>query len=94
LPASTNAVRSSNAWLLWPYSGKWPDDGEIDLAEDEGGDRAETTASLLFKNPAGQPDGLPQDRISPALDFSNWHTIGVEWTPTSVRYTLDGAYWG
>jgi beta-glucanase (GH16 family) len=82
------------AWLLWPYSGKWPDDGEIDFAEDEGGSRTTTTASLLYKNALGLSDALPKDRISPTPDFSGWHRIGVEWTPTSVRYTLDGAYWG
>ncbi|UQX87869.1 glycoside hydrolase family 16 protein [Jatrophihabitans telluris] len=82
------------AWLLWPYSGKWPDDGEIDFAEDEGGSRSTTTAALLFKNSAGHADALAKDRVSPAVDFSGWHRIGVEWTPTSVRYTLDGSYWG
>ncbi len=82
------------AWLLWPYSGKWPDDGEIDFAEDEGGNRAQTTASLLFKNASGNADALPQDRINPVGGMSAWHTIGVEWTPTAVRYTMDGQYWG
>jgi hypothetical protein len=82
------------AWLLWPYSGKWPDDGEIDFAEDEGGDRTKTTASLLFKNALGQADALPKDYDYPTPDLSGWHRIGVEWTPTSVRYTMDGQYWG
>jgi beta-glucanase (GH16 family) len=23
-------------------------------------------------------------------DYRRWHTIGLQWTPTSLRYTLDG----
>ena len=35
------------AWLLWPYSNSWPNDGEIDFAEDEGGSRSSTVASVI-----------------------------------------------
>jgi beta-glucanase (GH16 family) len=27
-------------------------------------------------------------------DFSQWHTVGVEWTKGKVVYTLDGKAWG
>ena len=26
-------------------------------------------------------------------DFTKWHTIGVEWTPKLLKYTLDGKIW-
>jgi hypothetical protein len=82
------------AWLLWPYSGQWPKGGEIDFAEDEGGNRATTTASLLYRNSAMQADALKKDYDSPQGGFSHWHVVGVEWTPKAVRYTIDGHYWG
>ena len=71
--------------LLWPSSGGWPP--EIDFAEDGGGNRSETTATLHY----GESDS--QVARSVKADFSVWHTVGVEWTPGRVVYTLDGAAW-
>jgi len=82
------------AWMLWPYSNRWPQDGEIDFAEDEGGNRKLTTASLSYAGSSGQRLTAPQDYATPAGGMSAWHVVGVEWTPTSVRYTMDGAHWG
>ena len=82
------------AWLLWPFSDKWPAGGEVDFAEDEGGDRALTTATLIYAAPDGSDTHLPQDYATPTPNFSAWHEIGLEWTPKSIRYTLDGQYWG
>jgi hypothetical protein len=71
--------------LLWPSSGGWPP--EIDFAEDGGGNRSETTATLHY----GASDA--QVARSVRADFSVWHTVGVEWTPGRLVYTLDGAVW-
>ena len=73
--------------LLWPASGKWPVDGEIDFAEDGGADRQSTAATLHY--------GASNSQIAHGLnaDFTKWHTIGVEWTPGKLVYTLDGAAW-
>ena len=87
--------------LLWPVSGNWPTDGEVDFAEDQGGDRATTIASLLYPAESrfqvpGEPTkaAATSQRIMPPGGVTQWHTLGVEWTPTSIRYTLDGHYWG
>jgi hypothetical protein len=71
--------------LLWPSNGGWPP--EIDFAEDGGGNRSNTSATLHY--------GSANDQVqrSVAADFSQWHTIGVEWTPGHLVYTLDGAVW-
>jgi hypothetical protein len=71
--------------LLWPSGGGWPP--EIDFAEDGGGNRSTTSATLHY--------GSANDQVqrSVATDFSQWHTIGVEWTPGHLVYTLDGAVW-
>ncbi len=72
--------------LLWPSGGGWPP--EIDFAEDGGGNRSDTSATLHY----GAGDQQIQRTIS--ADFSQWHTIGVEWTAGTLTYTLDGAVWG
>jgi beta-glucanase (GH16 family) len=82
------------AWMLWPYNNQWPGGGEVDFAEDEGGNRAVTTATTLFAARGGQPAHFPQDHARPVGGFSSWHVLGVVWTPKSIRYTLDGHYWG
>jgi beta-glucanase (GH16 family) len=71
--------------LLWPSDGGWPP--EIDFVEDGGGNRTDTSATLHY----GSSDNQVQRSVS--ADFSQWHTIGVEWTPGTLTYTLDGAVW-
>jgi len=70
--------------LLWPDQG-WPP--EIDFAEDAGGDRSTTSATLHY----GPNNSQIQKQRS--ADFSQWHTLGVEWTAGKLVYTLDGAAW-
>ena len=71
--------------LLWPSDEPWPP--EIDFAEDGGGNRTKTTATLHY----GADNS--QIQASVVADFSQWHTVGVEWTPGHLAYTLDGAVW-
>jgi beta-glucanase (GH16 family) len=71
--------------LLWPSR-----DGshaEIDFAENGGGKRDHMSATVHFD--AG--DGQVQRSV--VADFTRWHTIGVEWTPRRLAYTLDGKVW-
>lgn len=72
--------------LLWPDNGGWPP--EIDFFEDGGGDRQSTQATLHFE-PTNEM--IWRDTTG---DFTQWHTLGVEWTPGRVDYTKDGAVWG
>ena len=73
------------AILLWPSNNTWPP--EIDFAEDGGGARQLSTATVHF-NP-----GDDQLQRAVRADFTKWHTMGVEWTPDSLRYTIDGEVW-
>jgi beta-glucanase (GH16 family) len=73
------------AWLLWPDSGDWPSDGEIDLAE---GNLDGTICSVL--HPQGSTSGSDRDAYCTSADYSSWHTSVVEWTPSSVSFFLDG----
>lgn len=78
----------SNIALLWPVASVWPP--EIDFYEDHGGTRS-TFVATLHGGPNGSDSAIVQHRR--ALDGTQWHTVGVEWTPTSITYTVDGATW-
>jgi hypothetical protein len=77
--------------LLWPAGPDivWPRDGELDFAEDYTGGRKLSAFSHF-------DDGGHQftSHSSPSgISGADWHTWGVEWTATSVKYTLDGTVW-
>ena len=72
--------------LLWPATNTWPP--EVDFYEDAGGNRASTSATLHY--------GLTNEQIQRGLsgvDFSQWHTLGVQWLPGHLTYYLDGKAW-
>ena len=88
----------SDIFLLWPANDQWPP--EIDVYEDMG-NRSRTVATLfdtvgnLCGSPAnyqcllnhtqgnGENDGV-------ANTDTEWHTYGVEWTPSGVSWLIDG----
>ena len=43
------------------------------------------------------PDGNSSCCVVPSptqnSDGTTWHTYGVQWTPTSMTYTIDGRVW-
>ena len=73
--------------LLWPTADHWPP--EIDFAEHGGESRARghMTATLHYD----ADDKIIQHTVE--ADFTRWHTMGVEWTPGRLVYTLDGRPW-
>jgi beta-glucanase (GH16 family) len=72
------------ALLLWPLDNQQPP--EIDIAEDNGRDRR-----FLYGN-VHPTVGVPiENRIEG--DFTQWHTVGLEWKPGSIVFTLDGQVW-
>lgn len=80
------------AALLWPSNGTWPVDGEIDFAEDGGGDRSGTSATTHYAGPDGSGHYIVQRSLK--VDMSQWQNVGVEWTPGKLAYTLNGQKWG
>jgi beta-glucanase (GH16 family) len=76
------------ALLLWPSGGGWPTAGEIDFAEDGDGTRRGTAGTVHH----GADNQQVHRTVS--ADFSTWQTVGVEWTPGKVVYTLNGKAWG
>ncbi len=88
----------SDIFLLWPANNQWPP--EIDIYEDGGG-RSSTSASMYntvgnlcgssptpqcldtYEQSNGQSGGVSNDD-------TQWHTYGVEWTPSGVTWFIDG----
>lgn len=72
-----------HAMILWPVTG-WPP--EVDFSEAEGPEgRTMATAHWGTAN--------DQQHAFADVDMRQWHTYGVEWTPSVLRYTLDGRVW-
>lgn len=71
------------AILLWPNSGKWPEDGELDIAEFPGSNRSLLQTTVHY--------GTTNRKIMKFThgDFAAWHTYSVVWRPTAVTYLVD-----
>ena len=85
------AVGFKTAWLLWPETETWPEDGEIDFPE---GNLNEKICAFTHYQDATIEDinnGVRhQDSFCSSHYFSQWHTATIERTPTYLRYILDG----
>ncbi|HEY5091668.1 MAG TPA: glycoside hydrolase family 16 protein [Acidimicrobiales bacterium] len=77
----------TNVELLWPTSG-WPP--EIDFNETSGVTSGSSATTIWAIN--GSNRSQIQSTIN--IDMTQWHTWGVIWTPTSLKYTVDGRVWG
>jgi beta-glucanase (GH16 family) len=80
-------VGISHALVLWPSNQVWPP--EVDFSEDNATDQKTNYATLHYGT-AGSPLDVSSHL---AVDLTQWHTWGVEWTPGSIVYTLDGKTW-
>jgi len=73
------------AFLLWPDSEIWPEDGEIDFPE--GGLNGTIGASMHYMGGTS----LGQQDIYPTGDtYTGWNTAVIEWTPQVCRFILNG----
>ena len=54
------------------------------------GTNTTTVAASYWKNSSGVGQSATQDL---KLDTSTWHTVGVDWTPGLLSYTVDGVPW-
>lgn len=74
------------AWLLWPQSGIWPRDGEIDFPE---GDLDTVIQGYMHRQ--GATTGGDQASTSTAAKYTDWHTGILEWRAgVSCKFILDG----
>jgi hypothetical protein len=73
------------AFLLWPDSENWPQDGEIDFPDGELGGPVGA-----FMHYQGGSSGSDQDAYVSNYTFSGWHTYTMQWAPGYVKFMIDG----
>ncbi|MFC4949413.1 family 16 glycosylhydrolase [Pseudonocardia sp. GCM10023141] len=73
-----------SAILLWPDSGKWPDDGEVDIMEVPSENR-DLAHFVLHWGSTNQING----NAVPG-NYTQWHTFAVEWLPDRITWYVDG----
>ncbi|MBO0832583.1 MAG: family 16 glycosylhydrolase, partial [Actinobacteria bacterium] len=78
-------LQMSDIALLWPSSNTWPP--EIDFYEDEGGSRTHYDATV---HPGPTGDNSRQVHNLLNSNATQWHVYGVQWTPTTITFTVDG----
>jgi hypothetical protein len=78
---ATSTSGWKTAWLWWPKTWKWT--AEIDGPE--GGLNGTIGAFNHWPNNTSQ-----QDAFSTSARFTTWHTWATEWSPSSVKFILDG----
>ncbi|MHA7280428.1 DNRLRE domain-containing protein [Arthrobacter sp. MDT2-2] len=72
--------------ILWPDSGNWPCDGEVDFAETTG----DWNVIKFFNHYSC--DNL-QTSGSKALDVRQFHNYAVDWSPAGIVGYVDGVKW-
>lgn len=84
----TNAgYGSSPVALLWPTWG-WPPEIDYYEFDPRTGDRSQLMMTTHYGTDGGAGHRLSQRFING--DFTQWHTVAVEWTPWRLDYFLDG----
>ena len=78
----------SGVALLWPVANHWPP--EIDYFEVWGKDPGRGTDTMT----AHRAGDNVQQAVVYHGDLSGWHTVAVDWLPTSITYEMDGAVVG
>lgn len=84
IPTDANA-KPYNWMTFWLNGANWPDDGEIDVTEQANG-------TILFNSHYGDGTGAAYQNgpVDVTGDYSRWHTYGVDWEPTYIKYYYDG----
>jgi hypothetical protein len=72
--------------ILWPDSGNWPCDGEINYAENLG----DRTVMKFFHHYSCSNQ---QTQVSKAVDATQFHNYAVDWSPAGIVGYIDGVQW-
>jgi hypothetical protein len=84
---SDSIAHYAAAFLLWPDSESWPNDGEVDFPE--GTLNGNINAFAHYASASGGQNAFTTNK-----SFSGWHTATVEWTPGKIVFYLDGVIVG
>jgi hypothetical protein len=79
------------AWMLWPVSGEWPRDGEIDFPEGDI-DGRDTIHGFMHRQDACSTCYADQYAVNTgAIEADGeWHTSVIVWAPDLLQFRLDG----
>ncbi|HEX2132781.1 MAG TPA: glycoside hydrolase family 16 protein [Actinophytocola sp.] len=78
--------------ILWPDSDRWPEDGEYDYLEN--GAPGEDCAEAFIHYPHDADAPVQQEHAEKCgVDLTQWHNVGIEWTPDHVKGFIDGEEW-
>lgn len=79
------------AWLLWPESERWPQDGEFDWPEAQLD--AVPAAHQHFAGAASCDNDscVDSELAPPGTSFNDWHTYTIEWWPGHIRFLVDNS---
>ena len=72
--------------ILWPDTGNWPCDGEVDYAETTG-----DWGVINFFHHYGCSNS--KTSISRTLDVTRFHNYAVDWSPDGIVGYIDGVKW-
>lgn len=73
--------------LLWPSSGNWPHDGEIDYYETEANDASVNIFTHHYDGTSPYSD----QEWGASLNQSQWHTVAMAWMPGQyINWYVDG----
>ena len=81
---AVGANGNGTAIMVWPSSNIWGD-GEIDYPEGN----FESTLQV-FHHGVGCTQCYAADGFNTGVSWRDWHVATTEWTPTSLKYYLDG----
>lgn len=77
------------AWLLWPESERWPQDGEFDWPEAQLDAVPEANQHYAGAASCDNDSCVNSALAPPGTSFSQWHTYTIEWWPGHIRFLLD-----
>ncbi|MBT2567551.1 family 16 glycosylhydrolase [Arthrobacter sp. ISL-85] len=72
--------------ILWPDTGNWPCDGEVDYMETSG-----DWGLINFFHHFGCSNS--KTSVSRALDLTQFHNYAVDWSPGAIVGYVDGVKW-
>lgn len=70
--------------LMWPSSGNWPAEGEINIMEIPWGNRIQSLFVIHWSEQNAQVSHIEEG------DFTKWHTFALEWLPSHITLFIDG----
>ncbi len=87
-----NAISAGHHWALWliPSDHSWPP--EIDMLEVVGSnpENQSDAEHFMFNSILTDPNPDSYTRVVPPRGKNAWYTIGFLWTPSEMRWFLDG----